>query len=270
MRQLFRSAVFLCICLPCLTHPLFAAEVTNLRTHFSSTRLAIEYDLHGKSGEKSSGIEILLRINGKQYSSNMLSLSGDFGRSIALGKNRHILWMHPQDFPEGLDATFKCIVNAVPNRTVIAEGITPAEGFRATYYAVNRQTIVDKRTHRMWTRNANISIRPMQHSTAEKTIKQLNHDRYAGYNDWRMPTREEFEGLVLSGTKAGWGTAFTHFIADYLPTCGFTQVQPGNYWTSTTSVDGTDLFFVANTWNGILRPLSGANYYYLWPVRTSR
>jgi hypothetical protein len=200
----------------------------------------------------------------------MLSMSGDFGSSIPLGKNRQIFWIHPQDFPEGLDAKFKCIVNAVPNSNIINEGVTPSEGFRASFYAINKQTVVETRTKLMWTRNANIPIKPMKHSDAEKMIRKLNQERYAGYNDWRMPTREDFEGLVFFGKKAGWGTAIAHFLADYLTTCGFTRVQSGNYWTSSTAEDGPDQFFTANTWNGNMRPLAGGNYYYLWPVRTIR
>jgi uncharacterized protein DUF1566 len=270
MRLLLHPAVILCICVLCLPRPLFAAEVSNLRTHFSSAHMSIEYDLLGKNGEKDSGVEVMLDINGKRYSSHMLAMSGDFGSSIACGKNRRITWLHSRDFPEGLDATFKCIVNAVPNSNIIKEDVTPSEGFRTSNYAVNKQTVVETRTKLMWTRNANIPIKPMKHSDAEKLIEKLNQDRYAGYNDWRMPTRADFEGLVFSGKKAGWGTSFSHFIADYLDTCGFISVQSGNYWTATTAEAGLDRFFVANTWNGILRPLAGANYYYLWPVRTVR
>jgi hypothetical protein len=270
MRLLLHPALILCICFLTLSTPLSAAEVTNLRTHFSGSHMSIEYDLLGTSGEKTSGVEVLLDINGNRYASNMLSMSGDFGSSIALGKNRRITWTHPQDFPEGVDATFKCIVNAVPDSIVINEGTSPSEGIRATYYAVNKQTVVETRTKLMWTRNADIPIKPMKHSDAEKQIEKLNQERYAGYNDWRMPTREDFEGLVSFGTKAGWGTALAHFIADYLTTCGFTRVQPGNYWTSTTEGAAPDRFFAINTWNGIVRPLAGDYYYYLWPVRTAR
>lgn len=249
-------------------HPLSAAEVTNLRTHFSRSELNIDYDLIGTNGEKESGVEVVLNIKGNRYTSHMLSLSGDAGRSITLGKNRRIIWQYLHDFPEGLDVTFKCIVNAVPNDRLLNESETPSEGFRATHYAVNKQTITETRTKLMWTRNANIPIKPMTHSTAEKRIKELNQNRYGGYNDWRMPTRKDFEGLMSFGKQAGWGTELAHFIADYLTTCGFTHVQPGNYWTSTPAEEGQDRFLVANSWNGGIRPLAGSNYYYLWPVRT--
>lgn len=157
-----------------------------------------------------------------------------------------------------------------PDSKLINEAATPSEGFRASYYAVNKQTIIETRTKLMWTRNANIHIKPMTHSDAEKLIKDLNQNRYAGYHDWRMPTQEDFEGLVFFGRKAGWGTELAHFIADYLTTCGFTHVQPGNYWTSTPAAEGQNRFFAANTWNGNIQPFAGSNYYYLWPVRTAR
>lgn len=267
MRFLLNSAVILCFLCLSLPLPLCAAEVTNLRTHYSSTNLSIRYDLTGTRREKDSGVEVILVINGKKYSSNMLSLSGDFGSSIPLGTNRLISWKHVLDFPEGLDTTFKCIVNAVPNGNVINEGITPSEGIKASYYAVNKQTVIDTRNKLMWTRNANVPVKPMKHSDAEKLIKKLNQERYAGYNDWRMPTREDLEGLVISGKQAGWGTGLGHFIADYLDFCGFTRVQPDNYWTSTPAESSPDRFFATNTWNGITRQLAATNYYYLWPVR---
>jgi hypothetical protein len=262
--------VILYFCSLIIPSLLFAAEVTNLRTHFSSSHLTIEYDLLGKRGEKDAGIEVALDIDGKRYAAHMLSLSGDFGRSVAKGKNRHITWLHPQDFPEGLDAKFNCIVNAVPDHNLVDEGATPSEGFRSSTYAINRQTVVETRTKLMWTRNANIPIKPMTFGDAEKMIQRLNQNRYAGYNDWRMPTREDFEGLVSLGAQEGWVTGVAHFIADYLATCGFSHIQPGYYWTATTAKADKGSFIVANTWNGMMRPLSGSNFYYLWPVRSVR
>jgi hypothetical protein len=264
------TAVTLCLSFLLLSRPLCAAEISNLTTHLTGTHMTIAYDLIGKIGETDSGVEVLMDINGIRYSSNMLSLSGDFGSMIPVGKQRTINWRHPQDFPEGLNKTFKCIVNAVPNSRVINESSAPSEGFRIVRYAVNKQTVMETQTRLMWTRNGNIHVKPMNHNDAENLIKKLNKERYGGYKDWRIPTREDFEGLVFFGKKAGWGTAFEHYLADYLTTCGFDRVQTGNYWTSTASEKGPDQVFVANTWNGIIRPLAKANYYYIWPVRTPR
>jgi len=244
-----------------------AAEVVNLKTQFSSSRLTIEYDLVGKGSEKSSAVDVQMELKGKKYSSNMLSISGDFGAAIALGSHRQIIWNHLQDFPEGLDYTFKCRVNAIPAKQLINETLAPAEGFRAAFYAVNRQTVVDTRAQLMWTRNGNLSVKPMIQRDALKFIEQLNRERFAGYNDWRMPTREDFERLFYWAKKDGWGHGFEHYIADYLDTCGFFNLLSGHYWTSTADESKADHFFVANTWNGITRPLEQANYYHVWPVR---
>lgn len=269
MRWLLHPAVILYLWLLIPASTLYAAEVANLKTRLFSTHMSIEYELLGSGIQTESVVELWLTIKGRRYSSQMLTVSGDFGRSITPGKNRRIIWMHPQDFPEGLDATFTCSVNAVADGKLSNESISPSEGFKASNYAINKQTIVETRTGLMWTRNATIPAKPMTHADAEKLLLKINQDRYAGYDDWRIPTRADFEGLVSSAKKEGWGTSFAHYIADYLSTCGFTRVQAGNYWTATASDDGPDNFYVANTWNGIIRPLAGSNYYYLWPVRTA-
>lgn len=257
----------LSLCLLCRSHPLNAAEVSNLKPTYTSSQLTLEYDLLGSHGEKTSGVEILLDIHGKRYSAHMLTLSGDFGRSIPLGKKRRIVWKHTKDIPEGLDKSFKCIVNAVPDSRVVNEELTPAEGVRESQYAVNRQVVVDRKARLMWTRTAAISPKPMVHAATQKLIAQLNAERFAGYNDWRMPTREDFEALLAPGKHAGWGSGITRYMADYLGTCGFTAVQSGNYWTASPATEQPGYFYAVNTWNGNSRPLEEKNYYYLWPVR---
>jgi hypothetical protein len=267
---MFRSAAILLMSILALPGTLHAAEVTNLKTHFSSTRLVIEYDLAGTGTEKESAVDVKLEVKGRKYSPNMLSVSGDFGRSIALGPHKQITWQHSLDFPEGLEAVFKCSVNAIPAGMIIDESVTPADGFRAIYFALNRQTVVETRTQLMWSRDANHPVKPMRYREAQGHIEKLNRERFAGYNDWRIPTREDFEGLVYWGRKAGWGYELARFIADYLSACGFENVQPGNYWTSTPDEASEDRSFVVNTWNGNFRSLDKSNYYHLWPVRTAR
>jgi hypothetical protein len=267
MGLLLRPAIMFIICVLSLPAALQAAEVTNLKTDFTKSRMIIEYDLTGRRGEKGYGVEVSMIVNGTTYTSNMLTLSGDFGSMVPIGTSRKITWLHRDDFPEGLETKFKCIVNAVPDGKLINEAANPSDGTRASFYALNRQTVTDTRTSLMWIRNANLSKKPITYVDAKKYIEKLNRDRYAGYADWRVPTSDDFEGLVFFGKKAGWGDRLAHFIADYLMTCGFSGVQAGNYWTATPADTKSGRLIVANTWNGNLRPLESTNYYYLWPVR---
>jgi len=258
------------MCLLTSPSPVPAAEVANLKTVLSSSRLSLEYDLTGAATETESAVDVRIEVGARKYSSNMLSISGDFGRSIRIGPHRRIIWEHLQDFPEGLDSVFRCSVNAIPDSKVPDEAVSPAEGFRGGFFAVNRQTVVETRTQLMWARNANIPVKALTYADAQVLIEKFNRERFAGYSDWRIPTRDDFEGLVYYGRKADWGSGIGRFIADYLVTCGFSNVQPGNYWTSTPVDASLNRLFVANTWNGILRPLEQVNYYHLWPVRTVR
>lgn len=53
-------------------------------------------------------------------------------------------------------------------------------------------TFTDQITGLMWTRNMNVAGKTMDCSVAVKWVKNLN---YAGYNDWRLPTRKEAETM---------------------------------------------------------------------------
>lgn len=265
---MFYSAVILLIATLFLPAPLLAAEISNLRTNFANSRLTIEYDYTKQHPGTESALEVLLDIDGKTYTSNMLSMSGDFGGSVVPGANRRIVWHYLRDFPEGLESAFTCRVNALPKSEVIDEWLKPTEGFKNYWFAVNKQTIVETRSRLMWTRNADMLVKPMRYADAQKLVESLNLERYAGYDDWRIPTRVDFVKLMLFGKTAGWGNALGHFIADYLTSCGFTSVQAGNYWTSSPNEADTKGMLVVNTWNGSIKPLDAANYYYVWPVRS--
>ncbi|MEI7817516.1 MAG: DUF1566 domain-containing protein, partial [Desulfuromonadales bacterium] len=54
-------------------------------------------------------------------------------------------------------------------------------------------TFADQMTGFMWTRNMNVAGITMDCSVAVKWVKNLN---YAGYNDWRLPTRTEAETMA--------------------------------------------------------------------------
>ena len=261
--------IILSVCLSIAGQAL-AAEVINLKSMNVGGQLVFDYDLVGGLREKEACIEASMILNDKKYSSNEMSLSGDFGRSVKLGTARQIVWKSHDDFPQGLTSAFKVIVNVVPGCEMPNEGVPPSEGFAQSHLAINRQTVVDIRTNLMWTRNANTYENPVTYSNAKNLIEKINQERYAGYNDWRMPTREEFETLMMDGKEAGWGKQFTRYIADFLRTCGFKDVQLGYYWTSTTSRTTESQAFTANGWNGSIRPLEKTNYYFVWPVRSSR
>jgi hypothetical protein len=270
MRSLFFTFVIISLGHLSAAGRVQAAEVINLKSNFSGEHLNFEYDLVGRQGEKEACVKASLVLNNQRYSSNDISLSGDFGSLVKLGAGRRIVWKYLEDFPQGLKSTFKFIVDAVPNCELLNEGVNPSEGFVQAHLAINKQTVVDTRKKLMWTRNASIFENPATYTNSTNLIEKLNQERYAGYNDWRIPTQEEFETLVMDGKEAGWGKQFARYIADFLTTCGFKNVQLGYYWTSTTSVTTESQAFAANGWNGSIRPLEKTNYYFIWPVRSSK
>jgi len=58
----------------------------------------------------------------------------------------------------------------------------------------NGQVVYDRATGLIWQQSG--SSKSMTYEEAEKYIKQLNQKRFAGYNDWRLPTLEEVMSLV--------------------------------------------------------------------------
>jgi hypothetical protein len=69
-------------------------------------------------------------------------------------------------------------------------------------YVRDKETLVlDLATGRTWQQSG--SPNPIAYADAEKYIRELNTKRFAGYNDWRLPTLEEAMSLMERETKQG-------------------------------------------------------------------
>lgn len=92
--------------------------------------------------------------------------------------------------------------------------------------------VLDKETKLMWTRDAGVSggsIRTMD--DALKFIDQLNEHKYAGYCDWRLPSKEELLTLIDYGKKQGYNSSK---FDELFNKEGFKNVHKEFYWSSTT------------------------------------
>jgi hypothetical protein len=69
-------------------------------------------------------------------------------------------------------------------------------GLRHEYEAIERQgekSVIDHTTGLTWQQSGSPAI---TYTNAEKYIRDLNDKRFAGYNDWRLPTLEEAMSLM--------------------------------------------------------------------------
>lgn len=80
-----------------------AATIKNLKTGQKDNRAFAEYDLIGKPGEKETDIKVSLEVGGEKYDSNKLSLSGDFGKGVRIGRGKIIYWDLLKDMPTGFE-----------------------------------------------------------------------------------------------------------------------------------------------------------------------
>ncbi len=92
-------------------------------------------------------------------------------------------------------------------------------------------------------------------------VAVINASGYCGYSDWRLPNVNELASLV------NWAQSNT---ATWLnqPAQGFSNVQPGNYWSSTTYAASPSGAWVVSMGNGFMDAKSKTTTTsYVWVVR---
>ena len=86
------------------------------------------------------------------------------------------------------------------------------------------QTITDRLTGLVWTRDADLAGGPKTWQEALDYIKTLNAGSHLGRSDWRLPNVAELESLVNKQAN----------LAEWLRAQGFRNLKVDYYWSSTT------------------------------------
>jgi len=92
-------------------------------------------------------------------------------------------------------------------------------------------------------------------------VKCLNTNRYLGKSDWRLPNRNELASLVNRGESNG---------AAWLNTQGFSGVQAGGYWSSSTYASTPWNAWGVNMHDGAETSFAKKHDIHVWPVRNGQ
>lgn len=146
---------------------------------------------------------------------------------------------------------------------LIAEVSYAAGGER---FVFSDLTATDKSTGLVWTRDANILNKALTWNEALRFIKQLNGKKYAGYNDWRLPSDKELGVLFNYAMSVGVRDEFDVFFNRM----GFNNVQRIPYWSSTTYPGINNFAYYAVMYNGNIVPGPKDSSHCVWPVRAGQ
>jgi hypothetical protein len=128
----------------------------------------------------------------------------------------------------------------------------------------NNGTVTDSLTGLIWLKNANCFAK--RWTDALKDIGNLAN-RQCGLTDgstagqWRLPNVNELKSL-LNASQSN--------VAAWLNTQGFSGVQAGHYWSSTTYATSTVEAWYVNMKDGHELWSHKTNEYYVWPVRSGQ
>lgn len=138
-------------------------------------------------------------------------------------------------------------------------------------FAFLEKTAVDQNSGLTWARNANLPGRQLiwrGDDNVYEFMKRLNETNYAGYADWRVPTKEEMAKLIEYAKEMGYDPSkMDTWPYQKLRQLGFIDVRDYDYWTSTRQ-SPTEMW-IADMTDGSIAPKPEAKPYSLWPVRGS-
>ena len=117
--------------------------------------------------------------------------------------------------------------------------------------------VTDNLTGLMWIRTPDSTLRIWQDAMTYAN----GFTNFCGYSDWRLPNKKELISLI------NYGQANT---TTWLNTQGFSNVQAGKYWSSSTYAYFTGYAWVVNMNYGSVDAGDRTGTYYVWPVRAGQ
>lgn len=88
----------------------------------------------------------------------------------------------------------------------------------------------------------------------------LNKNRYAGLQDWRLPTREELLSLADYAKSIGYDGSEGRAVFTALQHLGLVNVRDEHYWTSTQNIYNERMAWAVNMRTGIPEPIEKQLY----------
>ena len=118
--------------------------------------------------------------------------------------------------------------------------------------------VTDNLTGLMWPANANLAAAIR---TWQQALDDANALNLCSFTDWRLPNRKELRSLINYNLANNAAT---------LNTQGFSNVQAGDYWSSSSSAGNPALAWVVLMSDGLVFADGKSTFNYVWPVRAGQ
>lgn len=205
-----------------------ALEIKNQKVTTSGGLITIAYDLFGKPGEKSAAIKVAIVIDGERYRPGSINLVGDYGSNVAVGKNKKITWNLIKDMPAGYTGTITVEMDAEAEAAADPFNLLGSKG-KSKPPIVTDVSVADPKSKLVWLRSP-LSIKPVNTlDAAVALIGRMNQQQYAGFSDWRLPKKDEYETLLKMLETYGYKSGQS--ALPYLSKVGFDITRESRFWT---------------------------------------
>jgi len=206
----------------------FALELKNIEAGQNGGNLYIKYDIINMPGELYADVLLEIEIDGNVYNSNKLAMRGDVGSSIPVGKNKRIVWSILKDMPAGYEGEITWYLDTKNNTknddpfNIYPKKVAPIK--------LTDKTVLDKTSNIMWVRSTEFGS-PASLAQAEGIVEKMNIEKYAGYSDWKIPSKLEWDKLIQV-LSSKYNYAVGTCMLDEMKRVGFNGVTQGYYWAN--------------------------------------
>ena len=135
-------------------------------------------------------------------------------------------------------------------------------------FVFSEDTVEDKQTGLVWFREADL-WRDVTWDDAQELIKTMNKEKFGGYIDWRIPSKEELETLLVYARNSGYIYGVSKSTPDELYNeMGFSGVRSTPYWTSSPdATNPNNVWYVDIKYDRADVFNKQGFSFFVWPVR---